>query len=215
MVASELAHTISPEELERISGRLKKISIFKNVELTDLDNLSRSVTLRDYSHGEMLFDKGDTGDAMYMISRGFIDIFTVDSDGVENLLRTYQSGDVVGELALLDGQPRSARARANGPLKVMMLQQKHFSMFVQSRPKVILGVLQFLADRVRYTTDAVTGEIPQTLMKEIEEDTGPYEVAPQATDSIGRGDVASMGVFGRLSRALDAIELEDTEEDKS
>jgi CRP-like cAMP-binding protein/RsiW-degrading membrane proteinase PrsW (M82 family) len=215
MVASELAHTISPEELERISGRLKKISIFKNVELTDLDNLSRSVTLRDYSHGEMLFDKGDTGDAMYMISRGFIDIFTVDSDGIESLLRTYQSGDVVGELALLDGQPRSARARANGPLKVMMLQQKHFSMFVQSRPKVILGVLQFLADRVRYTTDAVTGEIPQTLMKEIEEDTGPYEVAPQATDSIGSGDVASMGVFGRLSRALDAIELEDTEEDKS
>ena len=214
MVASELTHTISPEEIERISGRLKKISIFKNVELTDLDNLSRSVTLRDFTHGEMLFDKGDTGDAMYMISRGYIDIFTIGSDGRENMLRTYQSGDVVGELALLDGQPRSARARANGPLKVMILQQKHFSMFVQSRPKVILAVLQFLADRVRFTTKAVTGDQQHpTLSPVLEEDTGPYEVAPQVTDSIGAGDVASMGVFGRLSSALDSLELGEQEED--
>jgi CRP-like cAMP-binding protein len=147
------------------------------------------------------------GDAMYMISRGYIDIFTIGSDGKERLLRTYHSGDVVGELALLDGQPRSARARANGPLKVMILQQKHFSMFVQSRPKVILGVLQFLADRVRYTTLAVTGEMPQTVLPEVDDDTGPLEFAPQATDSVGGGDVRSMGVFGRLSRTLDAIEL--------
>ena len=213
MVASELADTISPAELEQISNRLHQISIFKNVDLADLDNLSRSITLRDYAHGEMLFDKGDTGDAMYMISRGYIDIFTVDADGKEKLLRTYQAGDVVGELALLDGQPRSARARAQGPLKAMILQQKHFSMFIQSRPKVILAVLEFLADRVRYTTRAVTGDVPQMLAPVLEEDTGPFDVAPQATDSVSGGDVSSMGVFGRLSRTLNALELEDTDED--
>lgn len=208
MVASELAQTLSPEHLEKISRHLKRMSIFKNVAMSDLENLSRAVTIRQYSHGEMLFDKGDTGDAMYLIDRGYIDIFTLDASGAPKLLRTYQAGDVVGELALLDGQPRSARARANGPLRVMILQRQHFSMFIQSRPKVILAVLQFLADRVRYTTDAVTGEAqPQPILPPdlLPEDTSPLEVAPQVTDTIQEAR-APLGLFGRMSAVLDEIE---------
>lgn len=213
MRASEATGTVSVSELESISNRLKKMEIFKNVEQSDLDNLSRAVNRRNYSHGEMIFDKGDTGDALYLIERGYIDIFTLDSDGQQKLLRTYQSGDVVGELALLDGQPRSARARANGSLRVMILRRNHFDMFIRSRPKVILAVLQFLADRVRYTTDAVTGDaitrniVPSALMDSTKEDTSPFLVAPQVTDTV-KGSVAPVGIFGRLSAALDELERE-------
>jgi CRP-like cAMP-binding protein len=209
MVASELSGTISAEQIEHISNKLKQISIFENVELSDLDNLSRAINVHQYSHGEKLFGKGDSGDAMYLIDRGYIDIFLENDDGSETLLRTFQAGDVVGELALLDGQPRSASARANGPLKVMILQRRHFMMFIQSRPKVILAVLRFLAEKVRYTTDAVAGDVVQEVVVHAAdqlEDTTPYEIAPTATDTTETRDTTQMGVFGRLSKALDELE---------
>ena len=209
MVVSRITESISPEQLERTSTHLKKIAIFKNVDIADLDNLSRAVVMRHYSHGEMLFDRDDEGDAMYLIDRGYIDIFTVDIEGIQHMLRTFGPGDVVGELALLDSLPRSARARANGPLRVMMLHREHFIMFIQSRPGVIMAVLQFLADRVRYVTDALSGEIlPQLTI--VAEGTEPDSsgIAPEVTDTVTTSSVSGMGVFSRLNKALDRLESE-------
>ncbi|MBZ0307269.1 MAG: Crp/Fnr family transcriptional regulator, partial [Anaerolineae bacterium] len=144
--------------------------------------------------------------------RGYIDIFTMDALGQENILVTYGKGDVVGELALLDGQPRSATARANGPLRVMVLQRQHFSQFIQSRPKVILAVLQFLAHRVRHTTRTITGDTERVVVThkyDAIDDTTP--MAPQAADTISAGK-SPMGVFGRLSAALDELEQQADEE---
>ncbi|HLA41884.1 MAG TPA: hypothetical protein VJZ27_00520, partial [Aggregatilineales bacterium] len=112
-------------------------------------------------------------------------------------------------LALLDSLPRSARARANGPLRVMMLHREHFIMFIQSRPGVIMAVLQFLADRVRYVTDALSGEIlPQLTI--VAEGTEPDSsgIAPEVTDTVTTSSVSGMGVFSRLNKALDRLESE-------
>lgn len=216
MVASEAAGTIPPEQVERISNQLHKMEIFENVELADLDNLSRAISIKHYSHREMLFDKGDMGDAMYLIEKGHIDIFTLDEHNNEQLLTTYSAGKVVGELALLDGQPRSARVRANGPLKVMILRRKHFDMFIQSRPKVILAFLKFLAHRIRYTTEAAHSEaLPEAPVLELhDEDTQPYNIAPEVTDTLAKSDTTAFGVFGRLSAALDQLQEEDKDSPK-
>ena len=63
---------------------------------------------------------------------------------------------------MLDGEQRSARARAQGELSVLVLRREVFQMFIQSRPQVILAVLAVLAERARYTTRTVEAMI-QTL----------------------------------------------------
>jgi CRP-like cAMP-binding protein/RsiW-degrading membrane proteinase PrsW (M82 family) len=218
MVASKASGTLSAEQIERLSTKLKNIAFFENVDLADLDNLSRAIEVKSFSHGEKLFSKGDSGEAMYLIDRGYIDIFLENEDNTESLLRTFEAGDVVGELALLDGQPRSASARANGPLRVMILQRRHFNMFIQSRPKVILAVLQFLAEKVRYTTGAVTADPTQKIIIHVDEhleETSPMEIVPIATDSLEAQQEATMGVFGRLAKALDEIEQKKMQDDHS
>jgi CRP-like cAMP-binding protein/RsiW-degrading membrane proteinase PrsW (M82 family) len=209
MVASKVAGTLSAEQIETISNRLKEISFFKNVALADLDNLSRAVAFRNYSHGQGLFNQGEEGDAMFLIDRGYIDVFLRDEAGEEKLLRTFQAGDVVGELALLDGQTRSASARANGSLRVMILQRQHFMMFIQSRPRVILAVLEFLAEKVRYTTEAITGANQNIQAQALrDEDMDDLGIAGSNTDTISSGQRASVGVFGRLNDALNNLEAE-------
>lgn len=208
MVASELSDTVPPEQIERISNRIHKMELFKKVELSDLDNLSRAITIRNFISGELLFNQGDPGDSMYLIDRGYVDVFIAENSG-ERVLRTFQAGDVVGELALLDGQPRSAGARANGPLRVMILNRQHFLMFIQSRPKVILAFLEFLSEKVRYTTKAVTNEEENIEVQELSEDTAGYEIAPAVSDTVAASDTPFLGVFGRLNQALDEIESRD------
>jgi CRP-like cAMP-binding protein len=142
-----------------MADSLSSIQIFKNVSLADLENLGRAIKVQQFKDGEMLFDEGDEGDAMYMIEEGGISIFSVDSRGREKSLRTFGPGNVVGDFAVLDGQPRSARARAQGSLKALVLQRQMFKMFIQSRPQVILAVMKVLAEKARFTTRSVEESI--------------------------------------------------------
>ncbi|MBN2305810.1 MAG: PrsW family intramembrane metalloprotease [Anaerolineae bacterium] len=184
MRVSELAETFTPEQLAAFAQRLSHIQIFKNVSLANLENLSRAISVQSFDNGTLLFHEGAKGDAMYLIEDGQIDIFVRDQAGQEKPLRTFEPGSVVGEFSLLDGRPRSASARANGPLKVLVLQREVFIRFIQSRPKVVLAMLQYLAEKVRFTTTSV--EIGVNWMTQIS--AGNY-AAVQTTDTHMTGEI--------------------------
>ncbi len=162
MRVTQLAQNFAPGQLEARAERLSRIDIFRHVSMADLENLSRAIEVAHYADGTMLFDRGDEGDAMYMIEAGGIDIYALDHGQNEKHLRAFGVGQVVGDFAVLDGEQRSARARAKGDLAVLLLRREVFQMFIQSRPQVILAVLAVLADRARYTTRTVEAAI-QTL----------------------------------------------------
>lgn len=160
MRTSQLAASMSAEDMERLALQLHAIDIFREVSLADLENLARAITSRTFQPGEMLFDQGDDGDAMYLIESGGIDIFSVDN-GAERFIRRFEPGSVVGDFAVFDGQKRSARARAAGdrPLVALVLQRETFRMFIQSRPGVIMAVLKVLGEKARFTTLAVSENV--------------------------------------------------------
>lgn len=187
MRQSGLAANLTPDQLEAMADRLHQIEIFKNVSMADLENLGRAIETVAFEPGTMLFDQGDEGNAMYMIAEGGITIYSV-TEGQEKKLRTFGPGAVVGDFAVLDGQPRSARARAEGQLTALVLQRQMFKMFIQSRPQVILAVLKVLADKARYTTRVV-----ETSMQKISACAqGNYdEVAAEAVVTTGQMRAAS------------------------
>jgi RsiW-degrading membrane proteinase PrsW (M82 family)/CRP-like cAMP-binding protein len=181
---TELAQKFTPEQLEARAERLSRIDIFRNISLADLENLSRAIEVAHFGNGEMLFDKGDQGDAMYLIEQGAIDVYALDHGHREKHLRTFGVGQVVGDFAVLDGEERSARARAQGDLSVLVLRREVFQMFIQSRPQVILAVLAVLAERARYTTRTVEAMI-QTLSSIAQGDyTYAIPAAPPAEISL-------------------------------
>jgi len=158
MRISGLAETFTPEQLSAMAERLSQIDIFRDVSLANLENLSRAIKVQEFEDGAVLFNAGDEGNAMYLVEEGQIAIY-VPSNGSEKLLRIFEPGSVVGEFSLLDGRPRSARAQAVGPLRTLMLERQVFTMFIQSRPQVVLAMLRYLADKVRYTTRSVEAAV--------------------------------------------------------
>lgn len=155
MRSSGLAASFTAEELEQLADKLQRIDLFREIDPADLENLARAIEAKTYADGTLLFDQGDDGDAMYMIDGGAITIYSLGENGRENPIRTFEPGRVVGDFAVLDGQPRSARARATGELHALVLTRYQFQTFIQSRPQVIAAVLKVLAEKARFTTNSV------------------------------------------------------------
>lgn len=97
-----------------------------------------------YPAGDVLFREGESGDVMYVILEGEVDISV---DGVS--LMMAGPGDIVGEMALIDANERSATATAKTDCKVIPVDEKKFTFLVQKTPFFSLHVMRVLVERLR------------------------------------------------------------------
>jgi len=119
------------------------------------ESLQSTMDRVELADGEVLFRRGDPGDAFYVIESGKIRIFTVDEGGQEFTLNILGEGEAIGELALVDDQPRSASASAVGPTVLSRLCREDFLTGVQTSPELTSRVIRLLSQRTRHMTDYV------------------------------------------------------------
>ncbi len=121
----------------------------------DLKALVRKAEQRSFTPGQLLFQRGDPGDGVFAIVSGHVKVYLEGSDGGEVIVATRTTGDVIGELSLLDHHKRSASAAAIDNVKVARLSTQHFEEWLMAHPAAALALLHELAQRVRETTDQV------------------------------------------------------------
>lgn len=101
---------------------------------------------------EALFRKGDPGDALYAVRRGQIRIATGTEGGRPFTLNIHGPGDVFGEVALLDGRPRTADAVAAEAGELLVLRRRDFLALLERRPGLAVRVTELLCERIRWMT---------------------------------------------------------------
>lgn len=101
-----------------------------------------------YQRDDLIFDDGDTGDHMYVIIEGRIEIIVADK-----VMLTAEQGDIFGEMALIENHPRSAQAIARSSCKLIAVDRKRFAELVQQNPKFSIYVMRILAERLRKMND--------------------------------------------------------------
>ena len=132
---------------------IKQIPIFKTLSDFDLNDLVGSLRLKSLKQGQTLFWKGDEGTALYIVKKGTIKIVLPSTGGDEIIVTMFSEGDFFGEMALLDGEPRSADAVAIEPSEVFVLSRNNFLSFLQSNVNAIESILSLLSKRLRKTDD--------------------------------------------------------------
>jgi len=132
---------------------IKQIPIFKTLSDSDLNDLAGSLRLKPLKQGQTLFWKGDEGTALYIVKKGTIKIVLPSTEGGEIIVTMFSEGDFLGEMALLDGEPRSADAVAIEPSEVFILSRANFLSFLQSNVNAIKAILSLLSKRLRRTDD--------------------------------------------------------------
>ncbi|MBA3017348.1 MAG: Crp/Fnr family transcriptional regulator [Proteobacteria bacterium] len=132
---------------------IKQIPIFKTLSDSDLNDLVDSLRLKPLKQGQTLFWKGDEGTALYIVKSGTIKIVLPSTEGDEIIVTMFSEGDFFGEMALLDGEPRSADAVAIEPSEVFILSRANFLSFLQANVDAIKSILSLLSKRLRRTDD--------------------------------------------------------------
>jgi CRP-like cAMP-binding protein len=109
-------------------------------------NLFRDKEAKSFAAGQFVFQAGDPGETMYIITEGEVEIL----DG-SAILETAGPGSIVGELALIDDEPRSATVVAKTDCRLVAVDRRRFEYMVQETPFFGLAVMKVLADRLRHT----------------------------------------------------------------
>ena len=108
---------------------------------------------RRLAAGDVLFSKGDEGDAFYALRRGQINIMLGAEDGKQLTLATLGSGDVFGEIALLDGCPRTADAVAAEACDLFMVRRRDFLALLRGNADIAIGMIELLCARLRASNE--------------------------------------------------------------
>jgi len=104
----------------------------------------RGVPIQHFDAGEKIFLEDDTGECMYVVRSGTVDVITFGS-----VLETIGPGGMFGEMALIDDGPRSAAALASQPTEVAAIDKAIFLQLVREEPGFALRIMRLLTERIR------------------------------------------------------------------
>ena len=142
---------------------LRKHPIFADLEPEAFDQLCRYAKHTTLKRGAALFAKGDPGLSLYAVISGSVKMSISSADGRNAILNIIGSGEIFGEIALLDGGVRSSDAIANTNCELFVIDRREFIPFVRSQPALAMKFIELLCGRLRRTSDQVEQIILQNL----------------------------------------------------
>ena len=130
----------SDEKLDQ----LKRVPLFAGMGRRELEELGTLADEVDVADGRVLTRQGESGAEFFVVLDGAVQ---VDVDG--RVISTLGKGDFLGEIALVDGKPRTATTRAVGATRLLVVGHRQFHQLMDDFPTVKTCVLEALAERVR------------------------------------------------------------------
>ncbi len=135
--------------------------MLQRLDAAGLERVTRVAVRRSYGHGEQIFAEGDPSDAIFGVIAGQVQITARASGRQEIFLEMRGSGDVLGELSVIDGLPRCATAVAAGTVEVFRICRDSFLHLMAADPMILVGLLDVLCRRQRFVTRMIVDEYSQ------------------------------------------------------
>jgi CRP/FNR family transcriptional regulator, cyclic AMP receptor protein len=163
---------------------LSEIPLFSSLDEDEKKLLGEVVDTRTLKAGETLFRHGDPGHAMYVVSKGKLEIFIKDHAGQKIVLAETGPGDVFGELALLDEGPRSATAVATEDSELIELDRGDLLLLVTKRPESALHMLGAMGAMTRKADMLLRTRVARNANEEIESEADRGGVVLRVADAV-------------------------------
>jgi CRP-like cAMP-binding protein len=150
-MARDVGHRAAPSG----DRTLDMVGLFAPLSAEERSRLASACAWRTFRHNEQIFDRLDTGRDVFFIARGKARIVNFSFSGREVSLVDLGPGDFFGELAAIDGQPRSASVMAIGETLVAAMPATAFLRIVSEHPDIAMAMIQYLARMVRRATERI------------------------------------------------------------
>ena len=150
------------------SELLRTIPMFEELSDEDLELLAARVTERRFRAGEIIFNQGDPGAEMFVVSDGHVNIHLPGEASRRISLKDVARGEYFGELALFDEQPRSASALATTAAKLLVVSREMLSEYLEKRPRAAMAILHTMSERLRQTNAMLSERAAKNMVEEFE-----------------------------------------------
>jgi HEAT repeat protein len=127
---------------------LRRVSLFEGLDPEDLYRIALTAVERRYPEGTEIMHEGDAGDELVVLVEGRVRVERAEPDGSVRLLRTYETGDHFGELAVLRERPRAATVVADIDARGLVVSGRALKAILRERPDAAMAMLATLAERI-------------------------------------------------------------------
>ncbi|MBA5777126.1 Crp/Fnr family transcriptional regulator [Stappia sp. F7233] len=138
---------------ETRASLLRNCFLFADLEPDILIKVASVTTPQSFGKGQLLFERGDEPNGLFVVVDGLIRVWINSEDGRELTLNLIEPGDALGEIALLDGLPRTANATAIEASQTLCVPQSQFSALLDSEPGLARHIIELLCERLRRNTE--------------------------------------------------------------
>ena len=128
---------------------IRQVPIFSELDAADLEELASIVEERIINASKDLFREGDVGDAVYLIVKGKVRVFVGGGESPETTLNELGAGSCIGEMAVLDREPRSASVQAMERTRLLRVPGEEFKRVMSERPEMSEAIVAELVRRMR------------------------------------------------------------------
>lgn len=142
--------------VEQLMNVLQKQALFRVFTRNDLKQIIGLASFKRYPDGATIFQRGDDGACLFVPVKGRVRVSVTEENGKELLLARADAGEIVGDMAVLDGLPRSADAVAEGDCELLVITRQDFLPFLERRPEALMAIISLLSERLRRADDLLT-----------------------------------------------------------
>jgi CRP/FNR family cyclic AMP-dependent transcriptional regulator len=147
---------------------LRSVPLFASLDDTAARHLRSLLLVQDIKSNNAIFHAGDSGDSLCLIESGRVRITITDEDGKLVILAELAAGDFFGEMALIDGKPRSADATVIEDARLAVLSRENFLSFVRDNPDVAVEMISAVSHRLRRTDELLRQRVSRNVNEEEE-----------------------------------------------
>ena len=143
--------------------------LFGKLTPQHIDRLSACIVTKTVKRGTNIFAKGDPGTSLCAIGAGTVRISVPSVEGKDAVLDVLGKGSILGEIALLDGHPRTADAIAVTDCELFVIERRDFLPLMREEPEIALKIIEILCSKLRRTTqqaeEVMFLDLPSRLAK--------------------------------------------------
>jgi CRP/FNR family transcriptional regulator len=167
---------------------LRHVRVFAGLSEEDLTAIAEVSVSRRYAAGEVVFREGDGGDTCYIVRSGLARAVRQHSDGRSITLAHFGAGDIFGELAMFDEEPRSATVDVIDEVEVVAIPGRDMQRLMREHPEIAVKLNAALAQRLRATNERLARQSFQTVQSRVAAVLAQMVVTARSGNE-GEGDV--------------------------
>lgn len=203
-----------PTTRDQIAELLWRVPVFTNLAEDDLSRVVEVAVPRRFDAGEIVFRERDEGDTCYVIREGRVRAIRSHPDGRSITLADFGPGDIFGELAMFDHEPRSATVEVLEPTELIAILGADMRRLMAEHTSIAVKLIASLAERLRATNDRLARQSFQTvqsrlaaLLTELVQRIGPTARGDEVTIVSTQADLAQLAGCSRESTSRFLAEL--------